>query len=171
MKVEFWVDENGNVKTHHEKNHKATAILRIMVTDLRPGKQRPGIQNIEADIAWRRTVKMADIKKDAIFQKVIADYLKKDVNTLIFRFCVNAGCFDCPCSPGIIVHEKGSKPSPWADVVWVSIANDDQDFNAEIAKHKVEQAPEINEVLTSKVIIIDEPIKIEAPEIIAGGAV
>ena len=98
MKVEFWVDENGNVKTHHEKNHKATAILRIMVTDLRPGKQRPGIQNIEAGIAWRRTVKMADIKKD--------------VNTLIFRFCVNAGCFDCPCSPGIIVHEKGSKPSP-----------------------------------------------------------
>ena len=140
MKVRLQKDEKGEVSKMYERNPKATAKLRIIVNDLRPGMARPGPSQPELDLIWRKDVKMGDIKTNVDFQRAIAEYLGLDRSTLKFRFCVHTGCKDCGCSPGIIVHVKGEAPNSFAPLIWVSISNDDQDIDALILAQEAKAA-------------------------------
>jgi hypothetical protein len=137
MKIRIYTD-NGKVFSKPEKNHKAPGILRVFVTDNRPnGDERPGMGNIMADFAWRRSVKMTDIKTNPDFKKAIAEYLQKPVDGLVFRFNRNCGCSMCPCSPGILVQEANvNYHSSYAPEIWIDIANDDQDIDQILADKK-----------------------------------
>jgi hypothetical protein len=139
MKITFHKNPDGTIYTVKDHNNKAPGLLRVFVGDHRPnGEKRPGVGDIAADLAWRRSVKMTDVKKNPDFKKAILDYMQKTEADVVFRFNRNCGCAMCPCSPGILVQDATQKYQP-ANVneIWVDIFNDDQDPDAILAAEKL----------------------------------
>jgi hypothetical protein len=142
MQVFLQKDKDGKVSEHFDHNNKAPGLLRVFVSDHRPnGEPRPGMENLLKDFAWRRSVKMTDVKKDVTFKKVIADFVQKPVDDLLYRFNRHAGCAMCPCSPGILIQDKAQHFQP-ANVkeVWVDIFNDDQNPDVVLAEEEAKRA-------------------------------
>jgi hypothetical protein len=142
MQVFLQKDKDGKVSEGFEHNNKAPGLLRVFISDHRPnGEERPGMKDIAADFAWRRSVKMTDVKKDATFKKVIAEFVQKPESDLLYRFNRHCGCAMCPCSPGILIQDKTQHYQP-ANVkeVWVDIFNDDQNPDVILAEEEAKRA-------------------------------
>lgn len=139
MQVKLIKDKKGEVAYTIASNSKANGVLRVFIEDHRPnGEPRPGMKNILADFAWRRTVTLADIKKDPTFHKVIAEYLKCPVEELTFHFNRNAGCAMCPCSPGIVVKSTERYNGSHAKQIWADIFSNEQNPEELLAKEEAE---------------------------------
>jgi hypothetical protein len=138
MKVLFSKNEDGTINTHKDHNNRAPGLLRVFVSDHRvKGEARPGMGDLAADFAWRRSVKMTDVKKDPTFRKVIAEYLQRPEAELVYRFNRHCGCAMCPCSPGILIQDgKSTYQSASVYDVWVDIFTDDQDPETILAAEK-----------------------------------
>jgi hypothetical protein len=141
MQVQFHKDEAGAVKVAYDKNRRAPGLLRTFISDHRKnGEERPGMKNLAADFAWRRSVKMTDIKKDPTFRNAIAGYLGKPESTLVFRFNRYCGCPGCPCSPGILIQQKDkSWYNSTAPEIWLDIFDDDQNIAEVLFKEEEER--------------------------------
>jgi hypothetical protein len=110
MKYTFKMDPvSGKPAEAKGHNNRAPGLLRVFITDTREKTGK----------------KMADIKKDPVFQKMVSDYMTKPVEELLFRFNGNLG----KDKPGILIQDKINKFQPataneieiivWADAVAV----------------------------------------------------
>ena len=134
MKVVINLNKDGspNTSMDSDTNYRAPAILRIFISqDNRhdPSANRPGPQDIAADILWRRQVDLKDVAKDPTFQVQIMEFMTRMgwdhpvelKGKLHFGFSRYAGCAMCPCSPGIVVQYENYGGDRRSKVVWVTL--------------------------------------------------
>ena len=149
MKVQFWKDAEGKIIVQTNHNNKAPGVLRVFITDHR---------------AVSATEKMADIKKNADFVKVIADYLQKPVEAIVLRYNTNLLVEkDGTKYPGILVQDALNKfQNANAPEIDADIFSDDQDPDAVLAAEEAaEDAAEAAIVPADKVDTAEAPV--EAP--------
>ena len=131
MKVQLWKGEDGNVLSKTAHNNRAPGLLRVFISDHR---------------VTPATEKMADIKKNADFVKVIADYLNKPVESIVLRFNTNLMVdTDGTKYAGILVQDALNKfQNANAPEVDVDIFSDDQDIDTVLAAEEaaIAEVPE-----------------------------
>ena len=133
MKVQLWKGQDGNVLSKTAHNNRAPGLLRVFITDHR---------------VTGATAKMADIKKNADFVKVIAEYLQKPVESIVLRFNTNLMVdtkFGGTRYAGILVQDALNKfQNANAPEVDVDIFSDDQDINTVLAAEEaaIAEVPE-----------------------------
>jgi hypothetical protein len=131
MKVQLWKGQDGNVLSKTAHNNRAPGLLRIFITDHR---------------VTGATEKMADIKKNADFVKVIAEYLQKPVESIVLRFNTNLMVdTDGTKYAGILVQDALNKfQNANAPEVDVDIFSDDQDIDTVLAAEEaaIAEVPE-----------------------------
>ena len=131
MKVQLWKGQDGNVLSKTAHNNRAPGLLRVFITDHR---------------ATGATAKMADIKKNADFVKVIAEYLQKPVESIVLRFNTNLMVdTDGTKYAGILVQDALNKfQNANAPEVDVDIFSDDQDIDTVLAAEEaaIAEVPE-----------------------------
>jgi hypothetical protein len=131
MKVQLWKGQDGNVLSKTAHNNRAPGLLRIFITDYR---------------VTGATEKMADIKKNADFVKVIAEYLQKPVESIVLRFNTNLMVdTDGTKYAGILVQDALNKfQNANAPEVDVDIFSDDQDIDTVLAAEEaaIAEVPE-----------------------------
>ena len=134
MKVTLSVLNDGALYRREDKqNYRTPAILRIFIDkDLRKipdatQNNRPGMENIEADLLWRRACDFSKVAKDKSFQQQIVEIMRSKLGwadldaEFHFGFSRFAGCSMCPCSPGIVVQYKNYQGIRNSYVVWVTL--------------------------------------------------
>ena len=133
MKVQLWKGQDGNVLSKTAHNNRAPGLLRVFITDHR---------------VTGATAKMADIKKNADFVKVIAEYLQKPVESIVLRFNTNLMVdteFGGRKYAGILVQDALNKfQNANAPEVDVDIFSDDQDIDTVLAAEEaaIAEVPE-----------------------------
>ena len=131
MKVQLWKGQDGNVLSKTAHNNRAPGLLRVFITDHR---------------VTGATAKMADIKKNADFVKVIAEYLQKPVESIVLRFNTNLMVdTDGTKYAGILVQDALNKfQNANAPEVDVDIFSDDQDIDTVLAAEEaaIAEVPE-----------------------------
>jgi hypothetical protein len=116
--MKYTISEPKDYRTDSSSG-RGKGILIVFVED----PKRPGMADIIEDFAYRRSVTLAEYRKDPDLLAEVAKLVDRPVGSFRLAFSRYAGCSMCPCSPGIIVvdtAEPHKNKSSNLRCVWVA---------------------------------------------------
>jgi hypothetical protein len=106
VKFEFIKNPDGTILVQQDHNNRAPGLLRVFVNDNRAVP----------------TKKMADIKKNPEFQKMVLEYMNREASTVLFRF---NGNLIAGGGKGILIQDATQKfQNAQADAIGVIVSDD-----------------------------------------------